>query len=73
MQDPSTPPADAVTVRLSPAILQAVESWAAAQPQPLSRDAAVAAILAEALKEDGFLGGEVRGLRPDELNSANDG
>ena len=63
-----------VTVRLSPSTVQALETWAAAQPQPLSRDEAVEVLLTDALREAGYMAGsEPQGMRPDELNAENDG
>ncbi len=65
-----------VGVRMPPELRQAVDDWAAAQPDKPSRSEAIRLLVSDGLKAGGYLARAAdvdEALRPDELNSANDG
>ena len=71
--NPATGQDRVTAIRLSPELRQAIDMWASGLPERrLSRSEAVRHILTQWLRERGYLGA-VKGLRPSELTSENDG
>ncbi len=63
-----------VGVRLLPDLLAAVDAFRAAQAGDLTRSETVRLLVGDALKSSGYLpAAAAEALRPDQLNSANDG
>jgi hypothetical protein len=72
---PPTGQGKPVLVRFHEDMLGALDAWRSSQSGQPSRPEAVRQMLAEALRERGYLGegGRAKGLRPSELTSENDG
>ena len=62
-----------IGVRIAPDLLAALDSFRATHDDSVSRSEAIRRLVSDGLKAGGHLRVEDEGIRPDQLNSANDG